>query len=108
MTNELAEPLLAERDSERPSTPTMAELQQQVKAAVALGAIAQSLDCLTESDLCTLAGITPGTAAAWRKRGTGPAYSLVGNRVLYPRAKVSEFIERQLRERAAMPGGSFL
>lgn len=71
-------------------------------------ALAQSLDCLTEADLCALFAITPGTAEAWRKRHTGPAYALVGNRVLYPRAKVAEFLQRQIRQRAEAPARSVL
>lgn len=59
--------------------------------------LASSLDCLTEQDLCALFAITPGTAEAWRKRRKGPAYALVGNRVLYPRQSVREFMERQIR-----------
>jgi hypothetical protein len=59
--------------------------------------LASLLDCMTEQDLCALFAITPGTAEAWRKRRKGPAYSLVGNRVLYPRHAVREFMERQIR-----------
>lgn len=61
-------------------------------------ALADSLDCFTEDDLLLLAGITHGTASAWRKRGTGPAYVLVGNRYLYPRPALREFLAGQVRE----------
>lgn len=61
-------------------------------------ALADSLDCFTEDDLLLLAGITHGTASAWRKRGTGPAYVLVGNRYLYPRTALREFLAGQVRE----------
>lgn len=63
--------------------------------------LARSLDCLTESQVHLLAGVTPGTAEAWRKRGKGPAYVLFGNRYLYPRAAVSQFLQGQLRERSS-------
>ena len=59
--------------------------------------LAESLDYLTEQDLCDLCAITPNTAEAWRKRRTGPVYSLVGNRVLYPRASVRDYLESKLR-----------
>lgn len=59
--------------------------------------LASLLDCMTEQDLCALFAITPGTAEAWRKRRKGPSYALVGNRVLYPRQAVREFLERQIR-----------
>jgi hypothetical protein len=54
--------------------------------------LASLLDCMTEQDLCALFAITSGTAEAWRKRRKGPAYALVGNRVLYPRQSVREFL----------------
>ncbi len=59
--------------------------------------LADSLDCFTEDDLLLLAGITHGTASAWRKRGTGPAYVLVGNRYLYPRPALRAFLADQVR-----------
>lgn len=62
-------------------------------------ALAQSLDCIPEPDFCLLADITPITAENWRKRGKGPSYVLIGNRYLYPRAAVSEFVQANVRER---------
>jgi hypothetical protein len=62
-------------------------------------ALAASLDCLTEQDLCDLFKITPSTAENWRKRGLGPAFTRAGNRVLYPRSSVADFLKQQLRER---------
>jgi hypothetical protein len=61
--------------------------------------LALAMDYLTEQDLCALCGITASTAEAWRKRHKGPLYSLAGNRVLYPRAAVREFLDSQVRER---------
>jgi hypothetical protein len=65
--------------------------------------LAQSLDCIAEPDLCLLANITPNTAESWRKRGKGPAYVLIGNRYLYPRTAVSEFVQQNIRERHSAP-----
>lgn len=62
-------------------------------------ALAESLDYLTEQDLCALCRITPSTAESWRKRRKGPAYVVAGNSVLYPRVKVREFLDSQVRER---------
>lgn len=62
-------------------------------------ALALSLDCIAEPDLCLLAGITPNTAENWRKRGRGPAYVLIGNRYLYPRCSIAEFMRSLVRER---------
>lgn len=71
--------------------------------------LAESLDCLTEGDFVALARITWGTAAAWRKRGTGPAYALIGNRVLYPRKAVATHLEALMRTpRNGVPAGSLL
>jgi hypothetical protein len=67
-------------------------------------ALAQSLDYFTEQDLCALCSITPLTAEAWRKRHKGPTYTLVGNRVLYPKTSVREFLDSQVRERASAKG----
>jgi hypothetical protein len=63
--------------------------------------LAQSLDCLTEDDLCVLYKITPATAETWRKRGTGPSYILAGNRYLYPRLSVAADLQTRVRERGA-------
>ncbi len=71
-------------------------------------ALAQSLDCFAEPDLCLLAKITPATAESWRKRHRGPAYVLLGNRVLYPRQAVAKFIEANMRERRASPSAELL
>ena len=67
-------------------------------------ALALALDYMTEADLCELCSITPNTAEAWRKRHKGPRYTLAGNSVLYPRAAVREFLDSQVRERAASAG----
>jgi hypothetical protein len=63
-----------------------------------LRTLADKLDCLLETDLMLLAGITASTAEAWRKRGTGPAYLMLGNRPLYPRKLAAKFIESRVRE----------
>ncbi|HYD75329.1 helix-turn-helix domain-containing protein [Ramlibacter sp.] len=111
MTTEIADPLVAQPDADgRPQAgvPALSDLVQQVKAAQAASALAQLLDCLTEPDLCALFDIKPGTAVAWRKRGRAPPYAVVGNRVLYPRAQLAKFIERQLREHPEVAAGSLL
>ncbi len=70
--------------------------------------IAESLDAITEDDLLALAGITHGTASAWRKRGTGPAYVILGNRVLYPRPQLKDFLADLIRERRNVPAKAVL
>ena len=64
-----------------------------------LRALADKLDCLTESDIMLLGKLSQSTVEAWRKRGTGPAYILLGNRYLYPRQAVQKYLEGITRER---------
>jgi predicted site-specific integrase-resolvase len=64
-----------------------------------IGLLAQSLDFFTEADFIALAGIKAATAEAWRKRGKGPAHVRLGNRVLYPRAAVAEFLKSNVKQR---------
>lgn len=64
-----------------------------------LRTLAERFDCITETDLMLLAKVTALTVESWRKRGTGPAYILLGNRYLYPRSAVSRYLESITRER---------
>lgn len=64
-----------------------------------LRTLAGKLDCLTESDIMLLGKLSHSTVEAWRKRGTGPAYILLGNRYLYPRQAVQKYLEGITRER---------
>ena len=61
--------------------------------------IADKLDCLTETDIMLLGKLSQSTVEAWRKRGQGPAYILLGNRYLYPRKAVAKYLESITRER---------
>lgn len=64
-----------------------------------LRTLADKLDCLTETDIMLLGKLSQSTVEAWRKRGTGPAYILLGNRYLYPRKAVQKYLEGITRER---------
>lgn len=70
--------------------------------------LAHSLDCIPEEDLCTLGKIAPATAEGWRKRGKGPSYILIGNRFLYPRKAVADFLQTLVRERRTVPAKAVL
>jgi hypothetical protein len=59
--------------------------------------LAESVECITEDDLCLLADIAPSTAEAWRKRGKAPPYLILGNRPLYLRKGLQAFIEARAR-----------
>lgn len=63
--------------------------------------LAASLDCMTEEELMLLAKIKANTAVAWRKRGMGPAYVLLGNRYLYPKKAVADYLATLVRERSS-------
>ncbi len=67
-----------------------------------LEVLADRLDCFTETDFQLIAGITPSTAEAWRKRKTGPDYILFGKNYLYPRKAVAKHLESITRERTAL------
>ena len=64
-----------------------------------LRTLADKLDCLTETDIMLLGKLSQSTVEAWRKRGQGPAYILLGNRYLYPRKAVQKYLEGITRER---------
>lgn len=64
-----------------------------------LRALADSLDCLLEEDLQLLTSTSAATTKGWANRGDGPAYCMLGNRRLYPRQAVSEWMMTRVRER---------
>jgi len=61
--------------------------------------VLNDLGYITQDQFVALAGVLPSTAAAWRKRGEGPSYALVGNRYAYPVAAIKTWLDSQLRER---------
>lgn len=73
-----------------------------------LRSIADKLDCLTETDIMLLGKLSRSTVEAWRKRGQGPAYILLGNRYLYPREAVAKHLESLVRSRPEIPGKAVL
>lgn len=96
------------------STPSKPPMGHELETATTpeedarLRALAEAVDCVCEHDLCLLGKITPSTVENWRKRGTGPAYVLFGNRYLYPRQALAEFVASNVRERRAVPAKSVL
>ena len=64
--------------------------------------MAERLDCFVEEDFQLLAKATEKTVEAWRKRGQGPAYILLGNRYLYPRKAVAKYLDSITRERTSV------
>ncbi len=70
--------------------------------------LAEALGCLTEADFQLLAQATKNTVDAWRRRGTGPAYARIGNRIFYPREAVAELIRSRVRAPSAIDGKGLL
>jgi hypothetical protein len=71
-------------------------------------ALAESMDCLTEDDLCALYDVEPSTAEAWRKRRKGPPYIRAGNAVLYPRSGVKADLDARVRSQDNLPAKELL
>lgn len=70
--------------------------------------MADSLDCIVEQDFYLLADVTPNTGEAWRKRGLGPAYLRLGNRVFYPRAAIALYFASITKQRTPAPAKELL
>lgn len=67
-----------------------------------LGTLARLVGCLDEHGFATLAGVKISTLDAWRKRGQGPTYALVGCNYLYPIEAVQQFITTKVRARSTI------
>lgn len=61
--------------------------------------IADRIGFVIEEDFRMLAGITPSTCEAWRKRGSGPAYVLMGCRYFYPLSAIKAHLEESAKKR---------
>ena len=62
--------------------------------------LARQVDCFAEVDVAALAGVKPSTLEAWRKRGKGPDYVLLGCNYLYPRKSLENFLQSLLKNRS--------
>lgn len=61
--------------------------------------LARLVDCFDEEGFAKLAGVKLSTIDAWRKRGKGPQYILLGRNYLYPIAAVQSYISGLVRTR---------
>lgn len=64
--------------------------------------LAKLVNCLDEFALAALAGVKLTTLEAWRKRGEGPEYVLLGRNYLYPITAVQAYIDRRVRKRTSI------
>ncbi|WP_323142799.1 hypothetical protein [Massilia phyllosphaerae] len=62
--------------------------------------LARLVNCLDEQSVAKLAGVQVSTLDAWRKRGKGPEYVLLGRNYLYPIAGVQSHISSIVRARS--------
>ena len=67
-----------------------------------LADLARLVDCLDEQSVAKLAGVKVSTLDAWRKRGKGPEYILLGRNYLYPISAVQKHILGLVRTRVAL------
>jgi hypothetical protein len=63
--------------------------------------LARLVNCLDEDSVATLAGVKPSTLDAWRKRGKGPEYILLGRNYLYPIAAIQKYVSGLVRTRTS-------
>lgn len=63
--------------------------------------LARLVNCLDEHGFATLAGVKVSTLDAWRKRGKGPEYVLLGRNYLYPIAAVESHLSTLVRTRSS-------
>ena len=61
--------------------------------------LAKLVDCFDEDGFAKLAGVKLSTLDAWRKRGTGPEYILLGRNYLYPISEVQRHLISLVRTR---------
>lgn len=64
--------------------------------------LAKLVNCLDELAFAALAGVKLTTLEAWRKRGEGPEYVLLGRSYLYPITAVQAYIDRRVRKRTSI------
>lgn len=64
--------------------------------------LARLVNCLDEQGFAMLAGVKVSTLDAWRKRGKGPEYVLLGRNYLYPIAAVESHLSTLVRTRTKL------
>jgi hypothetical protein len=64
--------------------------------------LARLVNCLDEHGFATLAGVKRSTLEAWRKRGRGPEYVLLGCNYLYPLKSLQTYILDSTRTRTGV------
>jgi hypothetical protein len=73
------------------------QTSQRINPSVA--DLARLVNCLDEDGFATLAGVKVSTLDAWRRRGKGPEYVLLGRNYLYPIASVESHLTSLVKAR---------
>ncbi len=60
--------------------------------------LALRMGYVLEQDFVALCGVSASTVDAWRKRGKGPKYALVGCQYLYPEKELAQWLKSKERE----------
>jgi len=76
--------------------------------STAITNLARLVDCFDEEGFAKLAGVKLSTLDAWRKRGKGPEYVLLGCNYLYPIAGVQTHLSSLVRARSRIAPKSVL
>lgn len=64
-------------------------------------ALAARMGYVLEQDFVAMCGVSETTVAAWRKRGKGPKFALVGCQYLYPEKDLAQWLKSKERESSA-------
>jgi len=78
-------------------------MQQNSDLNPSMADLARAVNCFDEHSFATLAGVKVSTLDAWRKRGKGPEYVLLGCNYLYPIEAVQKHISSCVRSRTTVP-----
>lgn len=70
--------------------------------------LANLVDCFDEEGFAKLAGVKLSTLDAWRKRGKGPEYVLLGRNYLYPISAIQRYLTTIVRVRSTITPESAL
>ena len=81
-----------EFDLEKAVAETLERLFTPIAEAVCKIEMARRKEYLTEKEAALLFSLSPATLKTQRSRGGGPAYKKVGNRVLYARSDLENFL----------------
>jgi hypothetical protein len=75
-------------------------MQQKSDLNLSMADLARAVNCFDEHSFAALAGVKVSTLDAWRKRGKGPEYVLLGRNYLYPITAVQNHIASNVRARS--------